>query len=187
MFAFPLLCRRRNLGILFVVGMSWLYPPNAKAGEPAEIRFNTAFEGGSLGTVERVGDGSYRCRVRGQQDEHGRNRQASWYYFRMDGVQGRKISLVLTDFVGEYNGKPGACPMGPSIIPVYSEDGERWKSVPSVIWDDEAKEATIDLTPERNTIWLAHQVPYTPSRLASLLEQVERCPEARIEFIGKTV
>ena len=167
--------------------MSWFCPPNAEAGEPADIRFNTAFEGGSLGSVERLGEGSYRCRVRGQQDEHGRNRQASWYYFRMDGVQGRRISLTLTDFVGEYNGKPGACPMGPEIVPVYSEDGERWKSVPSVTWDDEAKEATIELTPEQDTLWIAHQVPYTPSRLARLLELVERCDEARIEVIGRTV
>ena len=67
----------------------------------------------------------------------------------MDGVQGRKISLTLTDFVGEYNGKPGACPMGPEIVPVYSEDGEHWRSVPSVTWDDQAKEATIELPPER--------------------------------------
>ena len=159
----------------------------AGAGEPDPVRFNTNFEGGSLGTVERLGEGAYRCRVRGQQDEHGRNRQASWYYFRMDGVRGRDLALTLTDFVGEYDGKPGACPMGPDIVPVYSEDGEHWRGVPEVTWDDRAKEATIRLRPERDTVWVAHQPPYTPRRLARLLEQVDRCDDARVEVIGKTV
>lgn len=164
-----------------------ILPAASPAEEPEPIRFNTAFEGGSLGTIERISENAYRCRVRGQQDEHGRNRQASWYFFRLDGVRGRTLSITMTDFVGEYNGKPGACPMGPDIVPVYSEDGEHWQGVPSISWDDQAKEATITLRPERDTIWVAHQPPYTPHRLARVLEQVDRCDDARIEVIGKTV
>jgi Zinc carboxypeptidase/Cytosolic carboxypeptidase N-terminal domain len=170
--------------------MTWaiaLHASPAGADEPTTIRFITDFEGGSLGAVERLGEGSYRCRVKGQQDEHGRNRQASWYFFRMNGVKGRDISLTMSDFVGEYNNKPGACAMGPDIVPVYSEDGEHWRGFSEVKWDDLAKEATIRLRPEGDSIWIAHQPPYTTRRLASLLEQVERSDDARIEIIGKTV
>jgi hypothetical protein len=156
------------------------------APEPPAITFDTNFEGGSLGTIEQVGDTAFRCHVKGQQDEHGRNRQASWYSFRMDGVRGRDLTLTLTDFVGEYDGRPGACPMGPDIVPVFSDDGEHWRGVPDVAWDDRAKEATLRFRPERDTIWIAHQAPYTPRRLALLLEQVDRCDDARIEVIGQT-
>ena len=104
----------------------------------------------------------------------------------MDGVRGRDLALTLTDFVGEYDGKPGACPMGPDIVPVFSEDGESWKGVSRVTWDDGAKEATIRLRPERDTVWVAHQPPYTPRRLSLLLEHVDRCDDARVEVIGKT-
>jgi hypothetical protein len=156
------------------------------APEPTPILFNTNFEGGSLGTIEKRGEATFRCHVRGQQDEHGRNRQANWYYFRMDGVRDRELTLTLTDFVGEYNGRPGACPMGPDIVPVYSEDGERWRGIPEVAWDDQAKEATLRLRPASDTIWVAHQPPYTPRRLARVLEEVDRCDDARIEVIGKT-
>jgi Zinc carboxypeptidase/Cytosolic carboxypeptidase N-terminal domain len=159
----------------------------AGADEPVPIRFNTNFEGGSLGVVERLGEASYRCRVKGQQDEYGRNRQASWYFFRMDGVRGRDLVLTMADFVGEYNNKPGACAMGPDIVPVFSMDGEHYRGVPEVRWDDSTKEATIKLRPEGDTVWIAHQPPYTPRRLASLLEQVDRCDDARIEVVGKTV
>ena len=156
----------------------------AQGAEP--IRFNTNFEGGSLGTVEALGEGSFRCRVKGQQDERGRNRQANWYFFRMEGVKDRALTITLTDVVGEYNDKPGACPMGPDIVPVWSADGERWRPAPSLAWDDRAKEATIRLRPEADTIWIAHQPPYTPRRLARLLEEIGRSDHARIEVIGKT-
>ncbi len=156
------------------------------APEPASIRFNTKFEGGSLGRIEPIGETSFRCHVKGQQDEHGRNRQANWYFFRVEGVQDRELTLTLTDFVGEYNGKPGACPMGPGILPVASDDGEHWRPITEVTWDDRAKEATLKLRPQHDVIWIAHQPPYTPGRLARLLEQVDRCDDARIEVIGKT-
>ena len=175
------------LGLMFAGIFLLLTPTSASAADPEQIRFNTNFEGRSLGTVERMGEGVYRCRVKGQQDEHGRNRQASWYFFRMDGVRGRDISITLTDFVGEYNDKPGACPMGPDIVPLISDDGEHWRGVPEVTWDDRAKEATIRLHPKGDTVWVAHQPPYTPRRLARLLEGVGRCDDARIEIIGKTV
>ena len=157
------------------------------ADEPRPIRFNTNFEGGSLGKVELFGEGAYRCHVKGQYNEHGRNRQASWYFFRLDDVRGRDLVLTMTDFVGEYNNKPGACAMGPDIVPVFSEDGEHWRPVPEVKWDDSTKEATIRLCPARDTIWVAHQPPYTHRRLLSLLEQINRADDARVEVIGQTV
>jgi hypothetical protein len=156
------------------------------AAEPECIRFSTNFEGGSLGTIERLGETVFRCHVKGQQDEHGRNRQASWYYFRMDGVQDRDITLVFTDFVGEYNGRPGACPMGPDIVPATSDDGEHWRPVAHINWDDRIKEATLRLRPERDSVWIAHQPPYTPRRLLRLIEQMDRCAFARTEVIGKS-
>ena len=124
--------------------------------------------------------------MQGQYDEHGRNRQANWYYFRMDGVKGRDITLTLTDFVGEYDGKPGACPMNPDTIPVFSDDDEHWRHFPAMSWDDAKKEATLTFRPEHDRIWIAHLPPYTHRRLLRLLEQIDRSPAARVEVIGKT-
>src|SRR5258708_7633582 len=95
----------------------------AKAGEPIPaITFNKNFEGGCLGKLEKLSETEFRCWVEGQHDEHGRNRQANWYFFRMDHLAGREITLTLTDFVGEYNDKPGACPMNGELRPVFSDD-----------------------------------------------------------------
>jgi hypothetical protein len=153
----------------------------------AEIVINRNFEGASLGTVEKLGDAQFRLHVAGQYDERGRNRQASWIYFRMDHVAGRDLTLTFTDYVGEYNDKPGACAMTANTIPVFSDDGRTWRHFPAMDWDATAKEATVRIHPEQDTLWIAHIPPYTHGDLLHLLAEIDRSPHARVEIIGKTV
>jgi hypothetical protein len=157
------------------------------AQSEAPILINKNFEGASLGTVEKTGDAEFRLHVAGQYDERGRNRQASWHYFRMEHVAGRDLTLTFTDYVGEYNDKPGACAMKADTIPVFSYDGHTWTHFPAMDWDNTAKEATVRIRPESDTLWIAHIPPYTHSDLLRLLAELDRSPHARIEVIGKTV
>jgi hypothetical protein len=159
----------------------------AGAEEPPAVTFSKNFEGGALGKIDALGPNRFRCHVEGQQDEHGCNRQANWYYFRMDGVKGRDLTLTLTDLVGEYNGRPGAYAFSADTIPVCSDDGEHWRHFPAMEWDDAKKEATLHFRPQGDAFWIAHVPPYTPRRLRRLLSEVQRCPHAVIEVIGKTV
>jgi hypothetical protein len=159
----------------------------SEAQQADTVVFSTLFEGGALGKIEVLGGDRFRCWVPGQHDEHGRNRQANWYYFRMDGVKDREITLTLTDFVGEYNGKPGACPMTPDTIPVFSDNDRDWEHFSAMEWDPGKKEATLRFRPSGDRIWIAHQPPYTHSRLLRLLEELDRAPVARVETIGRTV
>jgi hypothetical protein len=157
------------------------------AQERAPVTFNTDFQGGSLGRVEKLGEAEFRLHVQGQHDERGRNRQATWYYFRMDGVRGRDLTLALTDLVGEYNDRPGAVSMNADTVPVWSADGQSWRHFDGMAWNDQAKEATLRIRPETDRLWIAHQPPYTPEDLHGLLADVGRSPYARVEVIGKTV
>jgi hypothetical protein len=159
------------------------------AENPPAIRFNKNFEGASLGKIEVLSPTSFKCWVEGQYDQLGHNRQASWFYFRVDSAKGRELTMTLTDFVGEYNDKPGACAMGPTIVPVYSDDGRRWKHFDDaqVKWDDTKKEVTLTFTPTGESIWIAHIPPYTPADLQRLLDDLKGAARARVEVIGKTV
>ena len=153
------------------------------------VTFSTNFQGGSIGKIEKLAPSRFRCFVRGQHDERGRNRQASWYYFRMDQVRGRDLTLTLTDLVGEYNDKPGACPAGPDIIPVFSEDGGRtWRHFAdsACSWDDVKKEVTLAFRPGADSLVIAHVPPYTPADLGRLLADVGRLPFVAVEVIGST-
>ncbi|MDB5319265.1 MAG: hypothetical protein JWN40_896, partial [Phycisphaerales bacterium] len=155
---------------------------------PPPITFNKNFEGASLGKIEPIGPASFRCAVEGQYDQRGHNRQASWFYFRLDHAKDRDITITLTDFVGEYNDKPGAIPMGPDIVPVFSNDGQTWQHLPdsAAAWDAEKKELTLTFKPQSDSIWIAHIAPYTPRNLQRLLADIDRSPHARVEVIGKT-
>jgi hypothetical protein len=161
-------------------------PATGPATRPA-VTFNTNFEGGSVGQVEKLDLARFRVHVRGQHDERGRNRQASWYYFRLDHVRGLDVALTLTDLVGEYNDKPGAVPGGPDVVPVLSEDGGRtWRHFAAAAWDDQKKEMTVTARPAADSVLVAHVPPYTPADLARLLADVGRCPHAVVEVVGRT-
>jgi len=171
---------------LLEIALIVLFAASISAADDA-ITFNTNFEDASLAKIEPMGPTQFRCHVVGQTDEHGHNRQATWYYFRMDHVAGKQIALTLTDFVGEYHNQPGVSPMGPDIFPVFSNDGRHWQHFPAVDFDSQKKETTLHFTSSGDSIWIAHVPPYTPSDLAKLLADLRTRPATMVETIGKTV
>lgn len=151
------------------------------------IRFNTRFEDAALGKIIAVGENEYRCAVLGQCDERGRNRQVSWFYFRMENVAKRPLTLTFFELEGEYNDKPGAVSMDKTDQLVISYDQKHWIYLPDTEWNDEAKELTFRFTPEQDTVWIANLVPYPHSKLLNLLEEIGHSPAATVEVIGRTV
>ena len=85
-------------------------PASAPAVKP--VLFNTAFESGSIGLIEKLSETEFRLHIKGQQDARGRNRQATWFFVRLDDVGGRELTIRLTDFKGEYNDRPANSPSG---------------------------------------------------------------------------
>jgi hypothetical protein len=157
----------------------------APASKPPVI-FNTAFESGSIGLIEKLADDDYRLHVRGQQDAYGRNRQATWFHFRMDDVANRALTLRLSSFRGEYNHRPST-PAGAWMRPVFSVDGKNWKHFEDAAWDADKAELTLQLRVTSNTVWIAHIPPYPYSRVLELLNEVKPLPHARVEVIGQSV
>ena len=164
--------------------------PDAASAPPVStgaVRFNTAFEGAAAGRIDVVGETEFRVHVPGQQDHRGRNRQATWYYFRMDNVRGRELTLTMTGFLpGEYNDRP-APHMNGEPRPVFSHDGERWQHVSAMAWDDQAKEGTFTLRAETDSLWVALVPPYPHARLVRLLSEIGASPHARVETVGRSV
>jgi len=172
---------------LLAAGMEIHWCEPVTGADTGMVTFSTAFEGASLGRIEKLDETTFRVHVLGQQDERGRNRAATWYCFRMDHVLGRDLTIVLTDFVGEYNDRPGSCPMNENLRPAKSEDGRTWTHAEDMKWDAEKKEATVRLKPTTDSIWLATQAMYPHSRFVALVEEMKQSPHARVEAIGKSV
>lgn len=145
------------------------------------------FPGGNTGPVEWVSETKVRVGVPGQSDQDGRNRQASWYYFRLDDVQGAELEIVLTDLIGEYNYKKGTHPVRATTVPVYSYDQQTWTHFQQTSWDEDAAELSIRLRPQKNVVWIAHTPPYTFSRLQRFSDEIADHPHFGSESVGTTL
>src|SRR4051794_16711102 len=88
----------------------------------AEIRWD--FEGGSLEKVEQADASHFRLHAAGQTDQDGRNRQASWYYFRVDKAPPSELIFDMVGLPGEYNYKPNRGAITKDTPPVISYDGK---------------------------------------------------------------
>jgi hypothetical protein len=153
----------------------------------APITFHTNFEGAALGKVEQVSATHFRCSVKGETDQDGRNRQASWYYFRVERAKDRPLTIDLVDLPGEYNYRPNRGPITRDTLPWYSEDNRRWQPIETVEYQADAPLLRIRVTPRANKIWIAHVPPYTHQHLQRLLNQFKKHPALQQQVIGKTV
>jgi hypothetical protein len=125
--------------------------------------------------------------VPGQQDQRGRNRQATWFYFRMDNVRGRDLTVTLTGFLpGEYNDRPSSH-VSYEMLPAFSHDGVHWQYFSTWTWNKEKVEGTLKFHAEGDSIWLATAPPYPYSRNVRLLEEIAQSPHARVEVVGRSV
>lgn len=152
------------------------------------ITVAASFEGGSIGRVEQVSSTHLRCAVKGQADQDGRNRQANWYYFRLDGLPKEEIRIEFTDLAGEYNYRSGAHSMTRQTRPVYSYDNRTWTHFgdEDVSWDEKQVRLTVRFRPERGRAWIAHTPPYTTEHLGSLLASISKHPHVSRDSAGKT-
>lgn len=150
------------------------------------ISFRADFEAGSLGKVETAGPDHYRCHVLGEVDQDRRNRQASWYYFRIDNARGRALTLDLMDLPGEYNYQPNQGAIIAETPPYYSEDGKTWRPLDGE-FDSSVPLMRVRVKPASDRVWIAHQPPYTTANLAALLAEFRSHPALSVANAGKTV
>jgi hypothetical protein len=154
----------------------------------AQITISTDFEAGNLGKIEQLSKTHWRCGLAGETDWQQRNRQASWYYFRIDGAKNQELTIDLVDLLGEYNYKPGTHAITSQSRPVISYDQKKWEhlSDEQVIWDEKNVELRLQVQPRKNRIWIAHQPPYTTRQLDEMLQSFKANHHLKAESIGKT-
>ena len=155
----------------------------------AGISASSDFEGGSIGKVEAVSPAHLRCAVAGQSDQDNRNRQANWYYFRLDNLPKGPVTIDLVNLAGEYNYRAPAYSVTKGSRPLYSYDGKTWTHFrdDQVSWEPKEPHLTLVFTPERSRAWIAHTPPYTNRDLAALLESAGKSPLLRRQAVGRTV
>jgi hypothetical protein len=145
------------------------------------------FEAGNIGKVESVSANHVRCAVTGEADQDGRNRQPSWFYFRIDGVAGREMTVDITDLHGEYNYRPHKGEGLRNTRPVLSYDDQQWQHAAKVEWLPAESTLRVRFRAEKDRVWIARQPPYTLTRLNKLLGEFRGHPDLQQQTIGKSV
>ncbi|HWQ54349.1 MAG TPA: M14-type cytosolic carboxypeptidase [Bryobacteraceae bacterium] len=148
---------------------------------------HTHFEAGNIGKVEWLSEQHLRCGVRGETDQDGRNHQPSWFYFRLDGVAGRDLTIDITDLAGEYNYRPNDGSGLRNMRPVYSYDDREWTHFEASEFERTTGTIRVRLKAARNRVWIARQPPYTNQRLRELLNHFHGHPALNEEVVGKTL
>ena len=154
----------------------------------SSVSISTDFEGGNLGEITQLSDTHWQCALAGESDSEQRNRQASWYYFRIDGVQGQPLTIELTDLIGEYNYKVGSHPVTSETRPVISYDQTHWRHLDDseVHWNEEQIVLRLTFAPKKDTVWIAHVPPYTTEPLQQLLATYASHPAVTLDTMGHT-
>jgi hypothetical protein len=152
------------------------------------VSFHTNFEAGNIGKVETVAENHYRCKVPGESDQDGRNHQPSWFYFRMDGVAGRDLTIDLVGFEGEYDYQPHEGDMA-TMQPSYSYDGKEWMHFAKDQLEWIVKPATLRIRcrPTGNHLIICRVRPYTNRDLKRLLDGFRGHPCLKQAVVGKSV
>ena len=153
----------------------------------AAVTIHTDFEGGVLGRVEQVSATHFRLGAKGEKDQDGRNRQANWYYFRVDGADSKELTLDMVDLPGEYNYKPNQGAITKDTPPVISYDRRTWKHVETFTYDPAEPKLSIRVRPSAHRFWIAHVPPYTNENLVRLRTDIKHHPDFHEEVIGKTL
>ncbi len=158
----------------------------ASAAVAANPTVSTDFPAGQLGKHQWVRPGHLRAALYREWDENHVNTQATWYYFRLDGVRDVPLVIELTGLDDRYDGRPSHS-IGEKDRPVVSSDNVHWQRLVAAEFDAKRSTFTLRLTPTTDTVWIAHLEPYTFENLNRLAADFKDSRYLRIESAGKTV
>lgn len=146
----------------------------------------TGFEGAALDKAEILPENHIRCHVRGETDQDGRNRQPSWFYFRIDGASGRDLTIDLAALDGEYNYRPHDGSGHRTMHPVFSYDNRTWTHVRETEWLEGRATLRLRLRAEKDTLWIARTPPYTNEHFERLVRDLSHNAAVQVHAIGRT-
>jgi hypothetical protein len=178
--------KKKHNAWLLVVFLFWLVQPLAASGP---IRVSDAFESGSLGAWRIEGNTRLVFVPHTDYDQDRVNTAVTWFYGRLDNVGNREVTIEVTglDYT-VYNGKRSdILPFQRGTAPVFSYDQEHWQRFTDCAFDTAKQTFRMRQIFGEDTVWVAYTIPYTFSRLESLLDEMRKKSEVKVETPGHSV
>jgi murein tripeptide amidase MpaA len=138
------------------------------------ISISSAFDGGNIRLVAAEGDRVDLEIVKDNQSDF-----YQWFYFRVTGAKGRRLTLRIVNCAG------AAYPHGwDGYRACISTDRAEWVRADTTYADGNL---TVSVTPEADSLWVAYFAPYTMEMHHDLVAEVAGQPGVEYRSLGKTL
>ena len=139
------------------------------------LTISSAFDAGNIRVVSQDGDRADLEIVKDHMSDF-----YQWFYFRLAGAKGRKVTLRIT------NCAEAAYPNGwPDYKGVMSLDREEWLRIADTNYADGV--LTMELTPSQDVVWIAYFAPYSMERHHDLIAETAALDGVGYRSLGKSL
>jgi Zinc carboxypeptidase/Cytosolic carboxypeptidase N-terminal domain len=158
---------------LYVLGIlsAFLYCERSNSQDPnlqlrstvfSQIEYSSNFDCGSIDTLEISGNSLSGKTVHWKMADKIGN-QYYWFYFKLDNVLNKVVTIKLTDLIGNYRGTIHTV-YDNRTQPVYSYDQLHWERISNVHYDEEQHTFVFTQKFAKSMVLIAYAHPYPYSR-----------------------
>jgi len=151
----------------------------------ASITISSDFDSGSIDTLWESKPDFLTGWPRHWKQKSSTDDQYYWFYFKLDHIANKNITIKLDRLAGTYRG-------GPHLIytkgtrPVYSYDQKNWQRINEVQYDARRHSLTFRNVFTADAVWIAYAHPFSYEQGLELINAITGNPFLNIEVIGKT-
>jgi hypothetical protein len=180
---------------LYVLGLlsALLYCERSNSQDPSlqpkstafsQIEYSSDFDCGSIDTLEISGNSLSGKTVHWKMADKIGN-QYYWFYFKLDNVLNKEVTIKLTDLIGNYRGKVMAV-YDNRTQPVYSYDQIHWERISNAHYDKKLHTFVFTQKFTSNRVLIAYAHPYPYYREAEFINSLRSKSNITIAKLGIT-
>lgn len=172
-------------GILACTGIGCTSAKNSNTTASLPIKVSSDFDSGGIDTLWESKPGFLTGRPKHWKQKSSSDNQYYWFYFKLDNVANRDVTIKLDSLSGIYRG-------GPHLIytqgtqPVYSYDQKNWERITDVKYDARLHTLTFRNRFTQDAVWIAYAHPFSYQQGLALIESIAGKPFLTIETLGAT-
>lgn len=150
------------------------------------ISITSNFEHGNIQLKERIGDSVIVVETSHSLKRDSIGDQYYWFYFKLDNLPDKALSIRFENMVGVYRGGPHIMYIkNPRLV--YSYDQKNWLRMDAGKYDEENYIYEVKQKFESGPVWLAWAHPYTYTQSLKYMAQIANHPLVSLEKISESV
>ena len=157
----------------------------AHENRSSPIVITSDFDSGSIDTLWESKPNFLTGWPRHWKQKSSSDNQYYWFYFKLNNVANKNISIILDSLAGVY--RDGAHLIyTPGTQPVYSYDQKNWERITDVKYDAKLHALTFRNLFTNDSVWIAYAHPFSYAQGLALIDAITGKPFLTTETLGTT-